>query len=70
MIRDPLCVNCNLEWQHQQQLFHSIFGYDEEETEKLIKQVRQGFTSVRYAARELNWTVDDVCEAAFGEVVL
>lgn len=37
---------------------------------ELLEQVRQGLVSARYAARLLDWTVDDVCEAAFGEVVL
>ena len=41
-----------------------------EEVEELIERVRQGLASARYAARVLNWTVDEVCEAAFGEVTL
>jgi hypothetical protein len=41
-----------------------------EEIEDLIERVRQGLASIRYAANVLDWTVDDVCEAAFGEVVL
>ena len=41
-----------------------------EEIDELIEQVRQGLASARYAARVLGWTVDDVCEAAFGKVTL
>ena len=36
------------------------------EIEELIERVRQGLASVRYAAVMLNWTVDEVCIAAFG----
>jgi hypothetical protein len=41
-----------------------------DEIEALIERVREGLASVRYAASVLDWTVDDVCIAAFGEVVL
>lgn len=41
-----------------------------EEIERVLELVREGLMSVRYAAILLDWTVDDVCEAAFGEVVL
>ena len=41
-----------------------------ESLEALFEAVREGFVSVRYAAVLLDWTVDDVCEVAFGEVVL
>jgi hypothetical protein len=42
----------------------------EEEIKLLIEQVREGLASARYAAKLLDWTVDEVCEVAFGEVVL
>lgn len=35
-----------------------------------VNQVKQGMMSARYVAGILDWTVDDVCIAAFGEVVL
>ena len=38
------------------------------EVEELIDRVRQGLASVRYAAQVIDWTVDEVCMAAFGEV--
>lgn len=41
-----------------------------EEIDVLIERVRQGLVSVRYAAKLLDWTVDEVCEVAFGEVTL
>ena len=41
-----------------------------DEIEELIERVRQGFASVRYVAKILGCTVDDVCLAAFGEIVL
>ena len=40
------------------------------EIEELIERVRQGLTSVRYAAEVLDWTVDEVCLAAFGEITM
>lgn len=42
----------------------------QEEIERILEAVREGMMSVRYAARLLDWTVDDVCIAAFGEIVL
>lgn len=41
-----------------------------EEIERIIEMVREGLMSARHAAVLLDWTVDDVCEAAFGEVCL
>ena len=42
----------------------------EQEIAELIERVRQGLASVRYAAKELGWTVEDVQIAAFGDIVL
>jgi hypothetical protein len=36
----------------------------------LTERMRRGLASARYVAKVLDWTVDDVCMAAFGEVVL
>ena len=43
---------------------------EEADCKEPIEQVRQGLASVRFAAAALGWTVDEVCIAAFGEVVL
>jgi hypothetical protein len=42
----------------------------EDKIEAIIEWVRMGQVSVRFAAVRLDWTVEDVCLAAFGEVTL
>ena len=39
-------------------------------TEVLLDQVKEGYRSVRNAASELGWTVDEVCMEVWGELWL
>jgi predicted HTH domain antitoxin len=41
-----------------------------EAVKELFEAVTQGYVSVRRAAVLLDCTVDDICEVAFGEIVL
>ena len=41
-----------------------------EALEALYEAIQEGFVSIRYAANLLDWDVDTVCEAVFGDVVL
>lgn len=41
-----------------------------ESLESIFEGVRDGLYSIRYAAALLGWTVEDICEAVFGEIVL
>lgn len=40
----------------------------QQEVEALLAMVREGNASVRYAAAELGWTVEEVQIAAWGEI--
>jgi hypothetical protein len=37
---------------------------------RILLQVDTGFKTIRYAAEELNWTMDDVQEVLWGEIRL
>jgi hypothetical protein len=41
-----------------------------EALEQLFNAILDGSVSIRYAAALLGWTVDDVCEVVFGDIVL
>ncbi|HWI67551.1 MAG TPA: hypothetical protein VNS88_04160 [Nitrospiraceae bacterium] len=69
MTRDELLKLSPDEW-HNHVMRMARANARQKNKDELIEQVRQGLASARYAARVLGCTVDDVCEAAFGEVTL